>query len=182
MQRRTLLKISGSLAAFLLSVPLFKFFSRQSVDHEIREFDLSSELLQTLEEVQEHLFPSASDSPGAKDINALQYFQSVLRDPFVQDDEKRFLWEGFSRLHKRTIERKGVSFAQLSWDDRETILREQHESSEGRQWLAGVLTYILEALLSDPVYGGNPNGIGWKWLDFQSGFPRPSLDKRYLFL
>jgi len=42
-----------------------------------------------------------------------------------------------------------------------------------------LLTYILEALLTDPVYGGNPNGIGWTWLQHQPGFPTPTEDKKY---
>jgi len=45
-----------------------------------------------------------------------------------------------------------------------------------------VLGYIFEALLVDPVYGGNPNGIGWKWLEHQPGLPRPTADKRYFLL
>jgi gluconate 2-dehydrogenase gamma chain len=45
-----------------------------------------------------------------------------------------------------------------------------------------LLDYIMEALLTDPVYGGNPNSIGWQWLKHQPGFPRPTtpLKRRYL--
>ena len=39
--------------------------------------------------------------------------------------------------------------------------------------------YIFEALLSDPVYGGNPEGIGWRWLGHRPGFPRPNQRNRY---
>jgi len=45
-----------------------------------------------------------------------------------------------------------------------------------------LLTYLLEALLADPVYAGNPNGIGWKWLQHQPGFPRPTKNKKYFKL
>jgi gluconate 2-dehydrogenase gamma chain len=45
--------------------------------------------------------------------------------------------------------------------------------------LSLLLYYIFEALLSDPVYGGNPGGIGWQWLEHQPGFPRPPADKIY---
>ena len=31
----------------------------------------------------------------------------------------------------------------------------------------------------DPVYGGNPDGIGWKWLMHPPGFPRPPKGKTY---
>ena len=47
------------------------------------------------------------------------------------------------------------------------------------RWLSTLITYTLEALLSDPLYGGNTNGIGWKWLGHDPGNPRPSADKIY---
>jgi gluconate 2-dehydrogenase gamma chain len=27
------------------------------------------------------------------------------------------------------------------------------------------------------VYGGNPDGIGWRWLGHVPGYPRPPADK-----
>ena len=39
--------------------------------------------------------------------------------------------------------------------------------------------YLLEALLADPVYGGNTDEVGWKWLGYTAGFPRPPIGKRY---
>ena len=39
--------------------------------------------------------------------------------------------------------------------------------------------YLFEAMLSPPSYGGNPNGIGWHWLEHQAGFPLPQAGKRY---
>jgi gluconate 2-dehydrogenase gamma chain len=54
--------------------------------------------------------------------------------------------------------------------------------TNGKQWISTILRYILEALLTDPIYGGNPNAIGWKWLDHQPGFPRPPANKRYYLL
>jgi len=29
------------------------------------------------------------------------------------------------------------------------------------------------------VYGGNPDGIGWKWLEHQPGYPTPPADKSW---
>jgi gluconate 2-dehydrogenase gamma chain len=37
----------------------------------------------------------------------------------------------------------------------------------------------MEALLTDPAYGGNPGGIGWRWLQHVPGYPRPPMDKIY---
>ena len=59
------------------------------------------------------------------------------------------------------------------------MLRQIEQSNAGQNWLSLLLTYLLEALLADPVYGGNPDGIGWQWLEHQSGFPRPPADKTW---
>jgi gluconate 2-dehydrogenase gamma chain len=58
-------------------------------------------------------------------------------------------------------------------------LREIEQSRAGRNWLSLLLTYLLEALLADPVYGGNPDGIGWTWLEHQPGYPAPPRDKSW---
>jgi gluconate 2-dehydrogenase gamma chain len=45
--------------------------------------------------------------------------------------------------------------------------------------LSSLLKYIFEALLTDPIYGGNPNSMGWEWLDHTPGQPRPNPANRY---
>ena len=53
------------------------------------------------------------------------------------------------------------------------LLRQIAKSTAGENWLATLLSYIFEALLAAPIYGGNPGGVGWKWLQHQPGFPLP---------
>jgi len=56
------------------------------------------------------------------------------------------------------------------------LLREIARSDAGENWLSTLLTYIFEALLTAPAYGGNPGGVGWKWLEYVPGFPLPDAD------
>ncbi len=62
---------------------------------------------------------------------------------------------------------------------REALLRRIEQSRAGGNWLSLLLTYLLEALLADPVYGGNPDAIGWRWLEHQPGFPTPPADRTW---
>ena len=32
----------------------------------------------------------------------------------------------------------------------------------------------VEAVLGDPVHGGNPDGVGWAWAGIEPGDPRPA--------
>jgi gluconate 2-dehydrogenase gamma chain len=42
-----------------------------------------------------------------------------------------------------------------------------------------MLTFIFEAMISDPIYGFNKDEIGQKWLQHNAGFPRPTKKTRY---
>lgn len=135
---------------------------------------------QTLSAVQGHLFPKAGDSPGAGDINALTYLQNnVLNDSARDQEEKQFILNGVGWLDDLSISTLNNNFIKLDEHQREKLLRKIEKSSAGENWLSTMLLYIFEALLSDPVYGGNPEGIGWKWLEHQPGFPRPPANKIY---
>jgi len=128
---------------------------------------------------QDHLFPSELGAPGAREIRALAYLQGVLADPRGDREEQRFILKGVDRLEDLSRRRHQASFVALDSIRREQVLREVANAKPGENWLSTLLLYLCEALLTDPVYGGNPDGIGWAWLEHQPGFPRPTPDKRY---
>jgi len=129
--------------------------------------------------VQNHLFPSELGSPGAREINALSYLQGVLADPRGDREEQRFILKGVDRLEDLSRRRHQASFVALDSIRREQVLREVANARPGENWISTLLLYLCEALLTDPVYGGNPDCIGWAWLEHQPGFPRPTPDKKY---
>jgi len=142
----------------------------------------------TLSEVQEHLFPrtesknESSFSPGAKDINAINYLQTMLSVPDADMDEREFIIKGVGWLDGVANNMAGHSFVKLNDTKREKVLKKISESQSGANWLSTLLRYIFEALLTDPVYGGNTNKVGWQWLEHQPGFPRPPENKKYWML
>jgi gluconate 2-dehydrogenase gamma chain len=138
-----------------------------------------SEFWPTVNAVQTHLFPSGPDSPGAGELNAEAYLKAVLVDPQVDGQERAFITDGVGLLNEFTRKQKGVSFAELNGDQREEILRRIEGSPVGRYWISLIIYYIFEALLTDPVYGGNPDGVGWRWLEHKPGFPQPPAGRRY---
>lgn len=136
----------------------------------------------TIVAVQEHLFPSEKNSPGASDVNAKAFFYAVLSDANRDDEDRKLVKEGLITLQDICWKKYKQTFIELKHGLREEALRAFEKTANGTAWLMTVLGYIFEALLTDPVYGGNPDGIGWKWLDHQPGFPRPTIDKRYYLL
>ena len=136
----------------------------------------------TLSEVQEHLFPADKTSPGARDINALRFLRNMLEAPDVDTEEKKFITQGVGWLNDLSVKNHQKAFRQLSAKNKESVLRTIEGSRAGSRWLSFMMTYLIEALLSDPVYGGNKHSKGWKWLEHTPGFPTPSVDKVYFKL
>lgn len=134
---------------------------------------------QTLAAVQEVLFPAGEDIPGASDIDAITYLHNAIENPDADGEDRDFIFRGIGWLDELTQERHQKNFVQLSPLDQEKIIQTTVQSRAGRNWVSLLLTYILEALLADPVYGGNRDDIGWQWLEHQPGFPRPPADKTW---
>ncbi len=136
----------------------------------------------TLAAVQQHLFPATDEVPGADDINAITYLHGAIENPDADGEDKTFVFNGVDWLNELTQEKHRQPFVALDEARREDMLRDIEQSRVGRNWLSLLLSYLLEALLADPVYGGNPDGIGWKWLEHQPGFPTPPDDKLWYLL
>lgn len=129
--------------------------------------------------VHNHLFPPNDDSPGASDINSLEYLHFVLNDPDIDKDNKNILINGVTWLEEECNTQFGKSFIKLTSDEKDAIFKEIENTNWGNRYLSLNLIYIFEALLSDPIYGGNPGGIGWEWLNHTPGVPRPTDKTKY---
>ncbi len=140
---------------------------------------LDGQQWRTIVAVQEHLLPAEDNSPGAADIHAAHYLHFVLSDKTLEAAGRKFIIDGTTKFEILVQSRFGKQFDGLTEEQKETSLREFESDSVGRKWITELLGYIFEALLTDPVYGGNPNGVGWKWLGHRPGFPRPTADKVY---
>jgi len=133
----------------------------------------------TIEAVQLHLFPTEKEAPGAPEINALQYLKFVVTDTTLNKQDREFIVKGADWLEGMAQQLQNSTFIKLDEDGREKVLRRIAASDAGENWLSTLLLYIMEALLTDPVYGGNTDKAGWRWLQHVPGFPRPPVDKTF---
>jgi gluconate 2-dehydrogenase gamma chain len=133
----------------------------------------------TLEAVLAHLLPESPTGPSAKEIQATQYLYNVVFQQPTDNDEIEFIYKGVGWLNGFSNSELQKNFVLLSFDEKEKILRDISRSRAGENWLSNLVSYIFEAMLTPPSYGGNPNGIGWQWLDHQAGFPLPQAGQRY---
>ena len=140
---------------------------------------LSSHQFKVLQAVQNTLFPSDGNGPGAYEVNADTYLLWVLNDEQLDPSENDYIIEKLNKFEARAQEKLGYSFLDLNPKEQHALVEEVSELKWGRIWLSRLLTLIFEALLLDPQYGGNPEGVGWTWLEHNPGLPRPKASHLY---
>lgn len=139
----------------------------------------SNDPWKTLAAVLDHLLPTEPGAPGAREIQALDYLRFVVSDPWIDQEERDFILQGAQWLDDLAGKRFDNPFPSLDEKQKETLLRQVAQSGAGENWISTLLTYLFEALLTAPAYGGNPDGIGWRWLEYIPGFPLPEPGTRY---
>ncbi|QOL26222.1 gluconate 2-dehydrogenase subunit 3 family protein [Thalassotalea sp. LPB0316] len=173
--RRSILK-SAAGASAIVAMPSIAFSGGKT------SVNLAQEPWLTLDAVVNHLLPSSNSGPGAKELQITQYLYLLIKTQPIDDAEKTFIQNGVGWLNGYSQSQTQQDFAQLDNDTKETMLRAISNSEAGYNWINTLINYIYEASLSAPSYGGNPNGIGWQWLEHKAGFPLPPKGKRYFEL
>jgi gluconate 2-dehydrogenase gamma chain len=181
--RRQFLQTS-LVAGLAMATPIWVSLSGcQSVALQKRPFRLRDEFTEAdkrlLASIQEHLFPTEDDSPGANSLQAMEYLLKTFEHGGLSMSDWAFLRWGLHQISAMARDLYYQPFENLHASGRERLLRTLESSEEGSRWIGFNLQILMEALLSDPVYGGNPREIGWVWLGIQPGHPRPSVGKRY---
>ena len=171
LSRRNFLK-SAAMTTALTALPVSTFAK-------INIADLSQDPWLTLNAVLEHLLPSSDTGPGAVELQAIHYLYNVVTQQPIDQDEKDFIKKGVGWLNGYTNGQLQKSFVNLTQAEKESSLKAISNSRAGENWISTLLSYLFEAMLAPPVYGGNPNGIGWQWLKHKPGFPLPEQGKRY---
>ena len=170
-RRRFLLRLAGGSLAALLPLQRANGKADTALNEQTR--------WQLLDVVQRHLLPSEADTPGATELNSLDYLRFIVADDSQDAEERTFILRGADWLEGMSRQITRRSFTALDTRQRERVLRRIEQSGAGSNWLSTLLLYLIESLLSDPVYGGNAKEAGWQWLAHTPGFPRPPANKRY---
>ena len=139
---------------------------------------LNSKQFETVRQLFQVLFPDDGNGPSALDVNADRYLLWVLNDPLMDPDENQYIIDKFDQFANECEAKNQYPFSELGEDDKIDYVTSVSEDW-GQSWLSRLLTIIFEALLTDPRYGGNPNNIGWDWLNHDPGLPRPTDKTAY---
>ncbi len=133
----------------------------------------------TAEAAVDRLLPSSPGSPGAHDVGAARYIDALLATAYVNAERKAVIIDGLDKLEQRTRKSYRRSFADSTPAQQDAAIRvfeTYHERGRypGHRWLKLMLRFTLEAFLGDPVHGGNPGQVGWKWIGHKAPVHRPT--------
>lgn len=174
LSRRKFLGI-GILAGTLVGLPSISVLSNVGNDNGI----LSQKQFSILTSVQRILFPSDGNGPGAMDVMADNYMLWVLSDVRMDPEEKEYIIDGIGWVDETAEENFSKAFSSLTEPEKEEVIATISSENWGSSWLSVILTFIFEALLCNPQYGGNIDSIGWDWLQHNPGYPRPAVPLLY---
>jgi len=179
LSRRKLLK-SALGATSLAALPTFAISAKQQQLLELKKRDPWL----TFDATLSHLLPKSAvlNDISAQELHALEYLVQVMTIQPTKQDEKDFILKGVGWLNNYAKSEYSQAFVALTFEEKELLLRGISHSNAGGNWLSTLINYIFEAMLSPPAYGGNPQGIGWQWLEHQGGFPLPEKGQRYFEL
>ncbi len=139
----------------------------------LANFDAEQSL--TLSAVLSRLIPEDDLGPGALEAGVLTFIDRQLSSS--QAHLRRAYAGGIDGLDEFARRRTGRTFAELPPQAQDDVLRgletaaEDGPPAELRAWFELVLADCVDGFLSDPMYGGNRDGAGWKLI----GYPGPSL-------
>jgi hypothetical protein len=174
--RRTFLK-AALLTGALTQISLF---TSCSTELEKGNDLLTAEQATILTNVIDVFFPDDGNGPSAKDINAFGYIMWVLHDSLGRSAEDNdYVLEGIQWADDTAHELYFKPFIELTDEEKKALISIFTELDWGKNWSSVIIFLILEALLLDPLYGGNVNEVGWTWLNHNPGYPRPTEENRY---
>jgi len=156
MKRRTFIKFS-TITTILFSTNII--FART----------IEKDSLFVLDEVLNVIFPKTSTMPSANEFKALNYIVANISHKTFDNDDKVLILDGTNDFIK--------AFPKfLTLDDKEKkdlIFRIIKTNNYAKSWVSKLSYYGIEAMFSDPLYGGNTNQIGWLSINHNIGYPRP---------
>lgn len=132
-----------------------------------------------LEFTLNYIWPDDGNGPSISEANIKNYFIWMLEDKNFDPEIKTYLYNGIKWIDETVVETYNQHFEELKREEKISLFNKIIDTDWGDGWISKIINYIFEALFSDPIYGSNTEGISYKWLDHNPGYPRPDENNRY---
>lgn len=107
--------------------------------------------------------------PSAKEFKAVEYLVQNISNKTFDDEDKTLVLQG-----SKDFLSAFPDFLNLSQEKKRTLIFNVAKNNEyAKSWISKLSYYGIEAMFSDPIYGGNFNQIAWNSVNHSIGIPRP---------
>lgn len=131
--------------------------------------NIPTQSLMILDEVLEIIFPKTSLMPSAKEFKSLEYLVKNISHKTFDNEDKTLILQGAKDFISAFPD-----FLNLKQEERKTLIFNVAKNNEyAKSWISKLSYYGIEAMFSDPIYGGNFNQIAWNRVHHPIGIPRP---------
>ena len=131
--------------------------------------NIPSQTLLVLDEVLNIIFPKTSTMPSAKEFKALEYLIKNISHKTFDNEDKTLILDGTKDFIGSFPE-----FLTLNNNEKKELIFEIIKNSAyAKSWVSKITYYGIEAMFSDPIYGGNFNQVAWKSVEHFAGIPQP---------
>lgn len=157
--RRNFLK-AGLLSTVILLASQDKLFGATTTLH-------------TISIMQKDLLHDANDMPSYDEINPNNYLLIIFNHSHIDEEEKEYLRNGATWLNEEAVEMYEKPYVSLDANKRQRVLISFSSHEWGESYIHKILSYMMESMLCDPIYGGNKKGSGWAFVNHVGGSPSP---------
>lgn len=156
----------------------------------------TAEEAKLVEAMAERIFPSDDGTPGATDAHVVNYIDGQLHGPWGQGDREYrhgpfhtptssgHGWQynltpaqayrsALPQLEKYVQKKYGKKYVDLSAKQKDAVLTALEGGTITSMNNPIALDFwtmfhenVMEGLFADPLYGGNHNMVGWRWVGF----------------
>lgn len=131
--------------------------------------NVPTQTLIILDEVLEIIFPKTLQMPSSKEFKALEYLVKNISHKTFDNEDKTLILQG-----SKDFISAFPDFLNLKQEEKTTLIFNVAKNNEyAKSWISKLSYYGIEAMFSDPIYGGNFNQIAWKSVNHSIGIPRP---------
>ena len=131
--------------------------------------NITSNNLIVLDEVLNIIFPKTKNMPSAKEFKATEYLVKNISHKTFDDEDKTLITTG-----TKDFINSFPKFLSLTQKEKKKLIFEIIQNSQyAKSWISKLAYYGIEAMFSDPIYGGNFNQKGWKSVEHFAGIPEP---------
>jgi gluconate 2-dehydrogenase gamma chain len=148
----------------------------------------------TMEALADRIIPADSETPGGKDSGCAVFVDRQLAGPYGRQEglyvrppfqagaknqghqsengPAQEYREGLAALNQASKAKYGKSFASLSDDDRDAVLKALESGEfklqgiDGKAFFEQIVRDVQMGFFADPIYGGNRDMVAWKMIGY----------------